>query len=45
VSRNVNDAELLVDCGLTIDGEMYAPQDRRTVRLGACDRIRFVRTD
>jgi len=45
VSRNVNDAELVIDCGLTIDGEMYVPQNRRTVRLGASDRIRFVRTD
>jgi hypothetical protein len=45
VSHNINSAELVVDCGLTIDGEMYAPQSGRTVRLAADDRIRFVRTD
>jgi hypothetical protein len=44
VSHNINGAELVVDCGLTIDGEMYAPS-ARTVQLSACDRIRFVRTD
>jgi len=43
LSRNVHGAELLVDCGLTVDGEMWRPEPGRRVRLSASDTVRFVR--
>jgi hypothetical protein len=45
ISRNVHRGRLVCDCGLTIDGEMYAPQPARTVRIDAGERVRFVRSD
>jgi hypothetical protein len=43
-SRNVHQAELQLDCGLIIDGEMFAPRPGRTVHLQADQLVRFVRT-
>ncbi len=43
-SHNVAHLELRVDCGLVIDGEMFAPRPGRVVRLSAEHRVRFVRT-
>ena len=43
-SQNVHRVELHLDCGLTVDGEMFAPQPGRIVRIEADHRIRFVRT-
>jgi hypothetical protein len=45
VSRNVHCGELVADCGLTIDGELYAPSPARTIRIEARGPIHFVRTD
>jgi hypothetical protein len=45
VSHNIESAELRIDCGLTIDGEMYPARNGRIVRIAADERIRFVRTD
>ena len=42
-SHNVNRIELRVDCGLVIDGEMFAPRSGRIVRLSAEQRVHFVR--
>lgn len=42
-SRNVEDAALRLDCGVTIDGELFPPVPERVVRLSARDRLRFVR--
>jgi len=44
-SRNAHDVELAIECGLTIDGEMYTPRPGRTVHLDADRRVRFVRSD
>lgn len=43
VSRNVRRAELLLDCGLTVDGEMWAPEPGRRVEVTADQRVSFVR--
>ena len=43
MSRNVHHAELSLDCGLTVDGEMFAPQPGRIVHITADHRTRFVR--
>lgn len=43
LSRNVRRAELLLDCGLTIDGEMWAPELSRRVEVTAGQRVCFVR--
>lgn len=43
VSRNVNEAELRLKCGLVLDGEMFAPQPDRMVRISADRRVQFVR--
>ena len=43
-SHNVFSSELTLDCGLTIDGELFQPQPGRTVKLTADERLRFVRT-
>jgi len=42
-SHNVNHIELRVDCGLVLDGEMFAPRPGRIVRLSAAQQINFVR--
>lgn len=42
-SRNVHEAELHLDCGLVLDGEMFAPEPGRVVRISADRRVRFVR--
>jgi len=43
-SHNVHTTELTLDCGLTIDGELFEPRPGRTVTLSADDRLRFVQT-
>lgn len=42
-SRNVHCAELRLDCGLCVDGELFSPKRDRLVRIEADHRIRFVR--
>ncbi|MCG8590419.1 MAG: hypothetical protein MJE66_14110 [Proteobacteria bacterium] len=42
-SRNLHRLELRLDCGFTVDGELYAPESGRTVRITADDRVDFVR--
>jgi hypothetical protein len=42
-SRNVEQIELKLDCGLTVDGEIIPPRPGRQVRVEADRRIRFVR--
>ncbi len=42
-SRNVQEAAFHLDCGLTLDGELYPPEPGRVVTLRADDRLRFVR--
>jgi diacylglycerol kinase-like protein len=42
-SRNVNDIELRLDCGLVLDGELFTPEPGRVVRVSADRRVRFVR--
>jgi diacylglycerol kinase (ATP) len=42
VSRNVDVAEIETDCGLTIDGELFAPRVGRVVRIEALPGVSFV---
>lgn len=42
-SRNVHRAELRLDCGLCIDGELFPPERDRLVRLEADESVRFLR--
>lgn len=42
-SRNVHRAELRLDCGLCIDGELFPPKRDRLVRFEADERIPFLR--
>jgi hypothetical protein len=42
-SRNVERADLIVDCGLTIDGELFDPRPGRHVRIEAQEGVSFVR--
>lgn len=42
-SNNVEHISLRADCGLVMDGEMFAPRPGRVVRLSATERVRFVR--
>lgn len=42
-SRNVDSSDLRMDCGYTVDGEIFAPQPDEVVTLAADRRIRFVR--
>ncbi len=42
-SQNIHQAELHMDCGFTIDGELHAPQKGRTLIITADDRLEFVR--
>lgn len=44
VSRNVHYVELQLDCGLILDGELFAPVSGRTVRVTTDHRLQFVRT-
>jgi hypothetical protein len=43
-SRNVEHAAIQLDCGSTLDGELFAPEPGRVVHLRADDRVRFVRS-
>jgi hypothetical protein len=42
-SLNVHRAELLLDCGFTVDGEMWAGESGRRIRLTADQTVDFVR--
>ena len=42
-SRNAERAQLYLDCGYTIDGEVFEPTANETVTLAADRRITFVR--
>ena len=42
-SHNIHRAQLRMDCGFTIDGELHAPQPGRTLSITADDRLQFVR--
>ncbi|MGE0824509.1 MAG: diacylglycerol kinase family protein [Candidatus Binatia bacterium] len=42
-SRNVHHLELSLDCGVVLDGEMFAPETGRIVRITADRSVRFVR--
>jgi diacylglycerol kinase (ATP) len=44
MSRNVHQAMVQLDCGVIIDGELFAPQPGRIVRIETDRRIRFVRS-
>lgn len=43
-SRNAGRVELSLDCGFTIDGELFAPESGQHVELTADDTVQFVRT-
>lgn len=43
-SRNVEKVELTLDCGISLDGEMFAPQEGRRATLMADHRVRFLAT-
>ena len=43
-SRNVERVELTLDCGISLDGEMFAPHPGRRAILEADHRIRFLST-
>ena len=43
-SRNVERVELTLDCGITLDGEIFAPHPRRHATLVADHRVRFLST-
>ena len=45
LSHNLSQLELRLDCGLLLDGELFAPKPQRTVRITTDHRLRFVRTD
>ena len=42
-SRNVECAEMRIDCGFTVDGEIYAENSDEVVSITADRRLRFVR--
>lgn len=42
LSRNVHEAVIRLHCGITVDGELFAPRSNRTVQITADRRIRFV---
>ena len=42
-SHNVERLTLQMDCGFTIDGELFEPQPGRTLYLAADHRLRFIR--
>jgi hypothetical protein len=43
-SHNVFTTEMTLDCGLTVDGELFDPRPGRKVTITADERLRFVRT-
>ncbi len=43
-SVNGKSIQLRLDCGFTVDGELFEPQPSRTIRLSADQTIKFVRT-
>jgi len=43
-SRNVEKVELTLDCGISLDGEMFAPRPGRRAMLSADHRVRFLST-
>ena len=43
-SRNVEKVELALDCGISLDGEMFAPRAGRQATLSADHRVRFLST-
>lgn len=43
-SRNVEKVELTLDCGISLDGEMFDPQKGRRATLLADHRVRFLTT-
>jgi hypothetical protein len=43
-SRNCEEVEVTLDCGITLDGEMFAPLPGRRARLSADHRVRFLST-
>ncbi len=43
-SGNAHQLELHLDCGLLLDGELFAPQPGRIVRMTTDQRLRFVQT-
>lgn len=42
-SRNVKTAELRIQCGFTVDGEVIAPREEEIVQITGDERITFVR--
>lgn len=44
VSRNVEEIRLHMDCGATLDGELFDPMPGRTARLLSDRRVRFLST-
>ncbi len=42
-SRNVGTADLRIDCGFTVDGEVVAPRENEVVRIRGDERITFIR--
>lgn len=44
VSRNVHEAAFRLDCGLTVDGELFEAEPGRVVTLRSRERVRFVRS-
>ena len=42
-SRNAHEVALRLDCGLTLDGELFDPEPGRVVRVSGGERVRFVR--
>jgi hypothetical protein len=42
ISRNIHQAVLRLQCGVTVDGELFAPQPDRIVQITAERRVRFV---
>ncbi|MDJ0866568.1 MAG: diacylglycerol kinase family protein [Myxococcota bacterium] len=43
VSRNVREAAIQLDAGLVLDGELYAPEPDRVVKVSAVEGVRFLR--
>lgn len=44
ISRNVDRVDLVLDCGISLDGEMFEPQQGRRATLTADHRVRFLST-
>jgi hypothetical protein len=42
-SRNVREAAFQLDCGIAFDGEMFAPEPGRVLRVHTSEPLRFVR--